>query len=43
VIYSYSHAKGSAFNMKFYNKSLIVSFDAAGVVTDLEYASNGEK
>jgi hypothetical protein len=43
IIYSYGHAKGSAFNMKFYNKMLVVSFDAAGVVTDIEYTSNGEK
>ena len=43
LIYSYAHAKGSAFNMKFYNKTLILSFDAAGLVTDVEYTSNGEK
>lgn len=42
-VYSYSHAKGNVFNMKFYSKSLIVSFDAAGVVTDVEYTSSGEK
>ncbi len=43
LIYSYSHAKGSAFSMKFFSKSLIVSFGAAGLVTDVEYVSNGEK
>lgn len=43
VIYSYVHAKGSAFNMKFYNKNLIVSFDPTDVVSDIEYTSNGEK
>ena len=43
LIYSYVHAKGNAFNMKFYNKTLILSFNAAGVVTEVEYASNGEK
>lgn len=43
VVYSYSHAKGSVFNMKFYSKALIISFDANGVVTDLDYASSGEK
>jgi hypothetical protein len=43
LIYSYAHAKGSAFNMKFYNKTLVLSFDAAGLVTDVEYTSNGEK
>lgn len=43
AIYSYAHAKGNAFNMKFYNKSLVISFDAAGTVTDVEYASSGER
>jgi hypothetical protein len=37
LLYSYGHAKGSAFNMKFYNKSLSVSFNAASVATDVEH------
>jgi len=40
--YAYNQAKGNAFNMKFYNKTLTVSFDAAGVVSDVEYVVNGE-
>lgn len=43
VVYSYSHSKGNVFNMKFYSKTLIVSFNAMGVVTDVEYTSAGEK
>jgi outer membrane protein assembly factor BamE (lipoprotein component of BamABCDE complex) len=43
VIYSYSHAKGTVFNMKFYSKALIVSFDTNNVVTDVDYTSAGEK
>jgi hypothetical protein len=43
LIYSYAHVKGSAFNMKFYNKTLVISFDAAELVTDVEYTSTGEK
>lgn len=43
IVYSYSHAKGSVFNMKFYSKALIVSFDAKDVVTDVDYVSSGEK
>ena len=43
IVYSYSHAKGSVFNMKFYSKALIVSFDANGVVTDVDYTSSGER
>jgi hypothetical protein len=42
-VYSYSHAKGNVFNMKFYSKNLIVSFDASGIVSDVEYTSSGEK
>lgn len=43
IIYSYSHAKGSVFNMKFYSKILIVSFDEKDVATDVDYVSSGEK
>lgn len=43
IIYSYSHVKGSVFDMKFYSKVLIVSFDANTVVTDVEYVSSGER
>jgi outer membrane protein assembly factor BamE (lipoprotein component of BamABCDE complex) len=43
IIYSYGHAKGNAFNMKFYNKALFVSFAPNDVVSDVEYVSNGEK
>ncbi|MCW7536553.1 outer membrane protein assembly factor BamE [Aquabacterium sp. A7-Y] len=43
LLYSYSHAKGDAFNMKFYNKALIVSFGPGDVVSDVEFSSNGEK
>ncbi|WP_410498345.1 hypothetical protein [Chitinibacter sp. S2-10] len=42
-VYSYSHAKGNVFNMKFYSKALIVAFDANGVVSEVEYTSSGEK
>lgn len=43
IVYSYAHAKGSVFDMKFYSKSLIVAFDDKGVVTDVEYVSSGQK
>jgi outer membrane protein assembly factor BamE (lipoprotein component of BamABCDE complex) len=42
-VYGYSHAKGNAFNMKFYAKTLVVSLDPAGVVSDVEYTSAGDK
>lgn len=43
IVYSYSHAKGNVFNMKFYSKVLVVSFGENDVVSDIEYVSNGEK
>ena len=42
-VYSYVQAKGSVFNMKFYNKVLLVSFDSSGVVTEVEYTTSGEQ
>jgi hypothetical protein len=43
IIYSYGHVKGSVFDMKFYNKTLIVSFDANNIATDVDYTSSGER
>ena len=41
MVYSYSHAKGNAFNMKFYSKKLTVSLGANDVVSNVEFVSNG--
>lgn len=43
IVYGYNHVKGSAFNLQFYAKLLIVSFDTKQIVTDVEYVSSGEK
>lgn len=43
MVYLYVHVKGSAFNMKVYNKSLLVTLDSKGVVKDTTYNSAGEK
>lgn len=43
AIYSYSHVTGSVFNMKQYSQVLVVSFGSDGVVTDVEYSSNGTR
>lgn len=43
LIYGYSQAKGSVFDMKFHNKVLVVSFNGQGIVTDVEYVSSGDK
>lgn len=42
-IYSYVQAKGSVFNMKFYSKVLVISFDDRNIVTDVEFSSSGEQ
>jgi len=42
MVYQYTQAKGTAFNMKFYQKLLVISFNN-NVVTDIEYTSSGEK
>ena len=42
-VYGYTHAKGTAFNMKFYAKTLVVSLDSSDIVSDVEYSSSGEK
>lgn len=42
-VYSYSQVKGSVFNMKHYRKILFVTHDENGIVTEVEYASSGEK
>ena len=42
LLYSYAQAKGNPFNMKFHSKLLIVSFDPAGIVTNMEYTASGD-
>lgn len=42
VAFNYSQAKGSVFDMKFYRKTLVVSFGPDGIVTDVDYESSGE-
>ncbi|MCQ4273299.1 hypothetical protein NA655_19875 [Pseudomonas kuykendallii] len=43
LIYSYSQTTGTVFNLKFYSKSLVVSFDPNDVVSNVEYTSSGSK
>ncbi len=43
VVYSYLEVTGSAFNMKVNSKKLVVTFDSAGVATDVEYATSGSR
>jgi hypothetical protein len=41
--YVYTETRGSAFNLSFYRKLLLVTLDAAGVVSDVEFTSSGMK
>jgi outer membrane protein assembly factor BamE (lipoprotein component of BamABCDE complex) len=41
INYVYSQTKGSAFNLKFYQKQLVVTFNKNGVVTDVEFTESG--
>jgi hypothetical protein len=43
LVYTYFQSKGSAFNMRFYKKVLVISYDASGVVTDIQYTAEGNK
>ena len=43
LVYMYSQTKGSAFNLRFYVKTLVVSYNASGVVTDVQYNAQGTK
>jgi hypothetical protein len=41
--YVYSDSRGSAFNLRFYRKQLLVTFDVTGVVSDVEFTASGMK
>lgn len=43
LVYLYSQTKGSAFNLRFYLKTLVVAYDDSGVVTDVQYTAQGNK
>jgi hypothetical protein len=42
-VYLYAHVKGSAFNMKLYEKLLVVTYDQRGIVTNVDYRESGQK
>jgi outer membrane protein assembly factor BamE (lipoprotein component of BamABCDE complex) len=43
LVYLYSQTKGSAFNLQFYVKTLAVSYNEGGIVTNVEYSTQGKK
>jgi len=42
-VYLYAQTKGTAFNLKFYNQTLIVTYDQQGIVSNVEYTTQGTK
>jgi hypothetical protein len=42
-VYLYAETKGSAFNVKFYQKHLVVTYDERGVVSNVDYQELGQK
>lgn len=43
LVYLYSQTRGGPFNLRFYQKLLVVSYNEAGIVTDSEYTAMGTK
>ena len=41
LLYSYQATSGSAFRLKLFKRSLIVTLDQNGVVSDVTYAASG--
>lgn len=43
VNYLYNHVTGTAFNLKFYQKQLVVTFNKQGIVTSVDFTESGQK
>ena len=43
AVYLYAETSGTAFNLKFFRKVLVVTFDAAGIVSDVDFSSSGNR
>lgn len=43
MLYSYSHVTGAPLRLRAYQKVLLVAVDAAGLVTEVEFTSSGER
>ena len=43
AVYLFEQVKGTSFNLKFYRQILVVQYNGAGVVKDLEYTATGER
>jgi len=42
-VYLYQQTRGTAFNVKIYQQILVVQYDSAGVVKEVEYTATGER
>lgn len=43
AVYLYEQTSGTAFNLKFYRQILVVQYDRAGIVKEVEYTATGER
>jgi hypothetical protein len=43
AVYLYQETKGTAFNLKFFHQILVVQFDPAGVVKEVEFTATGQR
>jgi hypothetical protein len=43
LVYLYTHTKGSIFDLKVFQKLLVVSFNDTDIVTDINFTSSGQK
>lgn len=43
LVYLYAQTRGTSFNLRFYQKLLVVSYNPSGIVTDVEYTAQGIK
>jgi hypothetical protein len=43
AVYLFEQTKGTSFNLKFYRQILVVQYDGAGVVKEVEYSATGER
>ena len=43
AVYLYEQASGTAFSLKLYRQILVIQYDAAGLVKEVEYTATGER
>jgi len=43
AVYLFEQTKGTSFNLRFFRQILVVQYDGAGVVKEVEYSASGER